>query len=173
MNLTGKIKTVNIDYETNNMLLTLIINEKQALKQGFDELREQDKLAIKIEKWRQKRSLNANAYFWSIVGKIADKIGSSKDEVYFEMLKRYGQSELISVVSSVPISNYIQYYEEAGKSELNGKEFTHYRVYKGSSQFNTEEMATLINGAVSEAQELGLPTEPPEEIERIKNLWKV
>lgn len=172
MNLTGKIKTVNIDYETNSMLLTLIINEKQALKQGFDELREQDKLAIKIEKWRQKRSLNANAYFWSIVGKIADKIGSSKDEVYFEMLKRYGQSELISVVSSVPISNYIQYYEEAGKSELNGKEFTHYRVYKGSSQFNTEEMATLINGAVSEAQELGLPTEPPEEIERIKNLWR-
>lgn len=173
MNLTGKIKTANIDYETNNMLLTLIINEKQALKQGFDELKEQDKLSIKIEKWRQKRSLNANAFFWAIVGKIADKVGASKDEIYFEMLKRYGQSELISVVSNVPIAYYIQYYEEAGESELNGKKFTHYRVYKGSSQFNTKEMAVLIDGVVSEAQELGIPTEPPAEIERIKNLWKV
>ena len=89
------------------------------------------------------------------------------------MLKRYGQSELISVVSNVPIAYYIQYYEEAGESELNGKKFTHYRVYKGSSQFNTKEMAVLIDGVVSEAQELGIPTESPAEIERIKNLGKV
>ena len=43
------------------------------------------------------------------------------------MLKRYGQSDVVSVVSSINVSSYFKYYEEAGTSKLNGKDFTHYR----------------------------------------------
>lgn len=96
---------------------------------------------------------------------------SSKEEVYVEMLRKYGQSELISVVAGIPIQHYIKYYDEAGESKLNGKLFKHYRVYKGSSEFDTREMAILIDGVVSEAQELGIQTETPNQIAEMKSRW--
>ena len=55
---------------------------------------------------------------------------------------------------------------------LNGKEFTHYRIYKGTSEYNTREMSIFIDGVVHEAQNLDIETKTPAEIERIKNLWR-
>ena len=55
---------------------------------------------------------------------------------------------------------------------LNGKAFTHYRIYKGSSEYDTKEMAILIDGIVQECQEQNIETIPPEEIEALKNAWK-
>lgn len=88
------------------------------------------------------------------------------------MLKRYGQSELVSVLSHVPVEYYFRYYEEAGESDLNGKSFKHYRVYKGSSEFDTREMSVLIDGIVNEAKNLGIQTETPEQIANMISLWR-
>ena len=131
---------------------------------------DRDKI-FEIKEHREKRSLTANAYAWVLIGKIADAMRTSKDEIYLKMLKRYGQSELISVLSHVPIGNYIKYYEEAGESKLNGKDFTHYRVYKGSSEFDSREMSIFIDGVVSEAKELGIQTDTPNMIAEMKARW--
>ena len=88
------------------------------------------------------------------------------------MLKSYGQSQLVSVLSEIKVDGYFKYYEVAGESTLNGKNFTHYRVYKGSSEYDTKEMSLLIDGIVHEAQNLGIETMPPNEIERLKGMWK-
>lgn len=173
MELTGKFDAVNVDFITGAPKVTFTVNEKAELMQGYDDLKNVELLAIEVKPYRKKRSLNANAYAWKLITDIADVIRASKDEVYLRMLKQYGQSELISVVSHIPIGDYVKYYEEAGESTLNGKLFKHYRVYKGSSEFDTREMAVLIDGIVSDAKELGIPTETPEEIERMKSLWKV
>lgn len=173
MELTGKFDAVNVDFITGALKVTFTVNEKAELMQGYDDLKNVELLAIEVKPYRKKRSLNANAYAWKLITDIADVIRASKDEVYLRMLKQYGQSELISVVSHIPIGDYVKYYEEAGESTLNGKLFKHYRVYKGSSEFDTREMAVLIDGIVSDAKELGIPTETPEEIERMKSLWKV
>lgn len=132
---------------------------------------DRDKL-FEISEHKEKRSLNANSYFWVLVNKIADAVRSSKDEIYLELLKKYGQSEMISVVSSIDVSGYFKYYEPIATTQLQGKEFTHYRIYKGSSEYNTHEMAVLIDGAVAEANELKIPTLTPEEIARLKGMWK-
>jgi hypothetical protein len=87
------------------------------------------------------------------------------------MLKRYGQSEIFSVLSHIPFGEYVKYFEEAGESTLNGKQFTHYKVYKGSSEFDAREMSILIDGIVSEAKNLGIQTETPNEIARLKSMW--
>lgn len=126
---------------------------------------------FEIKEHKEKRSLNANAYFWALCGKIADVLRTSKEEVYLEMLKRYGQSELISVVSTINLTGYFKYFEERGRSTLNGKEFTHYAVYKGSSEYDTKEMAILIDGTVSEAKELDIEVLPPSELARMKEGW--
>ena len=172
MKLTGKIDAVNVDFITGVPKITFTVNEKAELMQGYDALKEVELLTIDAKPFRKRRSLNANAYAWKLITDIADVLRASKDEVYLNMLKRYGQSELISVLSHIPINGYIKYYEQAGESTLNGKAFTHYRVYKGSSEFDTREMAVLIDGIVSEAKALDIPTETPDEIERIKSLWK-
>lgn len=170
--LSGKIRHVNRDFITGEATLTLSVNEDEALKNLYDELRGAEKLSIKIDKWREKRSLNANNYAWKLLNEMGNKLGASKEEVYLEMLKRYGQSEIISVLSHIPIEKYVKYSEEAGESNLNGKWFKHYKVYKGSSEFDSREMSIFLDGVVGEAKELGIPTETPNEIARLKSLWE-
>lgn len=126
---------------------------------------EQDREKIwEIKEYKSKRSLNQNAYFYKLIGEIADNLRVSKAEIHLKLLKDYGQSEVISVLSEIDISGYFRYYEEIGKGTVNGKEFTHYRIYKGSSEMNTKEMSILLDGTVKEAQDLGIPTLSPAEI---------
>lgn len=171
MKITGKIVGANIDFTTNKPVLMLQVNEVNDFKQLVDDMNGMDKLSIEIKQYREKRSLNSNSYAWLLIGKIADILRAGKDEIYLKMLKRYGQSELISVLAHIPIEHYLKYYEEAGESELNGKLFKHYRVYKGSSEFDSREMSIFIDGVVSEAKDLGIQTETPDEIARLKALW--
>lgn len=131
-----------------------------------------DDLVFEIKPYKEKRSKNANSYAWVLIGKIADALRSSKDEVYLEMLKRYGQGELVSVVSSINVRGLFKYYEVAGETTLNGKGFTHYRVFKGSSEYDTREMSVLIDGIVSEAKLLGIETMTPEQLSILKEGWK-
>ena len=55
------------------------------------------KLSIKVVKYRKKRSLDANAYMWVLLSKIAEVIHSNKDDVYIEMLSRYGVLPILSL----------------------------------------------------------------------------
>jgi len=133
----------------------------------------QDKDKIfEIKEYKQKRSLNANAYAWQLITKIGNELRKSKEEVYLQMLKDYGQSEIISVLSHINPAGYFKYYEKIGIGIINEKEFTHYKIYKGSSEFDTKEMSIFIDGIVEEAKNLGIETMTPNEIERLNSLWK-
>ena len=169
--LSGKIQGLSQDFITRRITLTLSINEEAAAKALYDDLHEAEKLSIKIDKHREKRSLNANNYAWKLLTEIANVLRADKEDVYLLMLKRYGQSEIISVLAHIPINEYVKYCEEAGESTLNGKLFKHYKVYKGSSEFDTREMSIFIDGVVSEAKELGVQTMTPNEIAELKSLW--
>lgn len=147
----------------------MIGNSQEIISWLFQQ--DRDKV-FEVKEHKEKRSLNANAYAWSLITKIADALRTSKEECYLEMLKRYGQSEIVSVLSQIDVSGYFKYYEPLATATLQGKEFTHYKIYKGSSEYDTREMSILIDGIVSEAKELGIETIPPKEIERLKNLWR-
>lgn len=146
----------------------MIGNSQEIIQWLFDQ--DKDK-RFEVKEYHKKRSLNANAYAWALIGKIADVLRSSKDEIYLEMLKKYGQSEIVSVLSDINVTGYFKYFEEIATVRLQGKNFTHYKVFKGSSEYDSREMAVLIDGIVSEAKELGIETLPNDEIERIKKLW--
>lgn len=171
MILTGRITGALIDFATGKPKLELSVNEVNDFKQLVDELKDKEKLSLEIKQYREKRSLNANNYAWKLITEIANILRASKDEIYLCMLRRYGQSELISVLSHIPIESYVKYFEEAGESTLNGKLFKHYRVFKGSSEFDSREMAIFIDGIVSEAQLLGIQTETPNQIAEMKARW--
>ena len=123
---------------------------------------------VDIHEPKQKRSLNANSYCWVLVTKIANKLRLNKNEVYVTMLERYGQSQIVHVRSDIDIKGYFKYYKVVGESDR----FTHYQVMKGSSEYDTKEMSILIDGIVSECQDLGIETMTPTELERLKSLWQ-
>ena len=126
---------------------------------------------VKIDKHREKRSLNANAYLWKLVTEIGNVLNKSKEEVYLQMLIDYGQSEMVSILSEIDVKGYFKYYKLAGTSILNGKEFNHYKIYKGSSEYDTKEMSILLNGVVQEAKNLGIKTKDDIELERLLEDW--
>lgn len=121
MVITGRIVGANIDFNTKKPTISFEINERNDFERMVDDLKDKEKLSIEVKPYREKRSLNANAYAWVLIGKIADATRAGKDEVYLKCLKRYGQSDLISILSTVPVEHYLKYYEEAGRSTLNGK----------------------------------------------------
>lgn len=126
---------------------------------------------VKIDKHREKRSLNCNAYLWKLVTEIGNVLNKSKEEVYLQMLIDYGQSEMVSILSEIDVKGYFKYYKLAGTSILNGKEFNHYKIYKGSSEYDTKEMSILLEGVVQEAKNLGIKTKDDIELERMIDKW--
>ena len=141
----------------------------------IDKLKDED-LDVEIKKHREKRSLDANAYMWALVGKIAEAMipPLPKEDVYLEMLRRYGQSGMVSIAEKYvdQFQREYKYCDELGRSELNGKMFVHYRFYIGSSKYDSKEMSLLVDGVVSEAKALGIDTDTPEMIARIKEEWR-
>ena len=169
MKLTGKLIDTSIDFITRKPKLTFLINNNIT---SIEELENVDLLDIEAKKHREKRGINANNYAWKIITQIGNVLGKSKEEVYLEMLKKYGQSQMISVYDYIDVSKFLKYYEEAGESLLNGKLFKHYKVYTGTSEYDTKEMSIFIDGVVEDAKELGIPTDTPEQIARYKEAWK-
>lgn len=119
---------------------------------------------FEIKEKRNKRSKSQNAYAWELIGKIADVLRKSKEEVYLQMLKDYGQSEIVSMLSSINPKGYFKYYESIGTGIVNNKEFTHYKIFKGSSEFDTKEMTIFIDGIIQECKQLDIETLTPEQI---------
>lgn len=109
-----------------------------------------------IERKKKKRSLDANALCWALCTEIANVLRVDKDSIYIDMLKRYGQREVVSVLSTINVKGYFKYYDELGRGTVDGKEFTHYKVYKGSSQYDTREMSILLDGIIDEAKALDI-----------------
>lgn len=170
--------------------LSVGLNRKQRLtleidsdfRESFNQLQGVE-LVIDIKQCRKRRSLNANNYCWALLEKLAEVLRTDKEAVYVDMLRRYGAGEsylddngneckaVFSLRADIPPWLVCRYYQEIGRSELNGQVFIHYRALKGSSEYDSKEMSVFLDGIVSECQEVGIPTDTPEQLARYKDLW--
>lgn len=150
--------------------LNILVNDSPAVLEKLQGLSGKP-ITLEIKQLREKRSLDSNAYFWVICTKIAEVMRCDKETVYRQMLQRYGQAETLTARADVNIENFgIKYYELLKEGEANGKMFKSYLVYIGSSNYDSKQMNRLIDGAVSEAKELGIETLTPEEIAQLEVL---
>lgn len=153
--------------------LSLSLSRRQRLtieldgdfRSQFDALRDRD-VEVTIKRYSESRSLTANAYLWVLITAIGNALRESKEKVYFDMLRSYGQGGAVSVQDKFAedFCRSYQYHETIGESDLNGKHFIHYRFWVGSSEYNREEFAILLDGVIREAQNLGIETRSQEEI---------
>lgn len=143
-------------------------------KQIINYLLEQDSDRLfDLSEHKQKRSLNANALLWHCLGEIANTLNTDKWEVYLQMLKRYGKYTYICVKPNVVDSVKKQWREceVLGDIEINGQKAIQMLCYFGSSTYDSKEFSSLLNGVISEMEEMGLATPESEEIERIMEQW--
>lgn len=129
-------------------------------------------LDIGMEKHREKRSQSQNAYAWELISQIAQSLDPPirREDVYFDMLRHYGQGEMVSFRKDRQneVLRAFDYYEIKGEGQVNGKQFVHAMVYVGSSKYNTLEMSKLISGIVEEAKDLGIETLTPDELAKLE-----
>lgn len=155
--------------------LVIVLNganrhELESLEQGKD-------YRIKLSKWTEKRSLDSNSYSWVLCTKIGQAIGSSKDEVYEQMLQAYGTVDEdfppITVIAGADMSITKEHWLRIDTRKVGGKDFDCYLRIKGSSEMDKKEMAHFIDGIVFECKQLGIETLPPDELERLKEQWGI
>lgn len=172
MEFTGKLQNVSRDWQTGQWNITFTMNEASAINE-VNNIQSCEKLSIKAVKHRNKRSLDANAYCWVILQKIAEVLHQDKWNVYLEMLGKYGVFTHIIVKPNVvdKVKEEWRTVKELGEVSVNGMTGIQLQCYFGSSTYNTKEMSVLIDGIVYEAKELGIETLPPDELERMKIEW--
>ena len=128
-----------------------------ALKAVYDSLKN-TRLSCEIKKYRNKRSLDANAALWKMLGEMAAALKTSKDELYLEMLKRYGTFTHV-IVKPCAVEKFMREYKTAvslGEVTVNGQTGVQLQCYFGSSTMDSKEFSVLLDGVISEAKELGI-----------------
>ena len=180
MKFTGKISGISRDYVTGKFLITFQSNDD--ISQGYENLKAVELLDVTADKHKKKRSLDANAYFHVLVGKIADKLRISKPRCKNILIGRYGQIEYLDddvpavIKTNVDVDQMLEqetlHVVPCGVDRQGGKDINYFRIYRGSHTYDTREMSILIDGTVQEAKEQGIETMTPEEIERMKSAWQ-
>lgn len=160
--------------------LTIVVDgDRQVIGQKVMEANEDPDTKpheLKILRVYTKRSLDANAYYHLLKGKLATALRTSPDEIHTELISRYGvlkEREDGSIITFIhpsdkdpreirPYSRPIRY------GEIDGKAYTAYAVLKGSSEMNSSEFAALLDGLISECKEQGIETMTPTELARLE-----
>lgn len=173
MECTGKLVEISKNWESGQFRLTYEVNED--VTGEVDSIRECEKLNISVKKFREKRSLDANAYAWVLLQKLAEASKSDKWTMYLQCLQRYSRAFTHVIVKENAVEKMKELYRtciDLGEVTVNGQTGHQLQVYYGSSTFDSKEMSIFIDGIVSECKELGIQTMTPAEIERIKAAWQ-
>lgn len=176
MEFTGRIVGLSRDVDSSLWLMTIEMSKDTAEETVHNRYGQDVKVRVQITKWFKKRTKDANAYLWGLCSEIAKAVKSSKDEVYEEMLKRYGtfyKDEngyvIVTVKASVDMSKVDGHWKFCGERE-DGK-FKAYMMIKGSSEYDTKEMSDLLDGVICEAKQLGIPTTTKKDYQRMIEEW--
>lgn len=175
---SGRLTNIALSYATGKPLLTIEADGNvQSLHQMFDDLKASERLSFKVGKFRRQRSLDANAYCWLLIGKIAEKTGVSNTDIYRAAIKEIGGNSDIVCVKSEAVDalcngwtrNGLGWQTDTMPSKIDG--CTNVILYYGSSTYDVAQMSRLINIIVQDCAELGVETRSPEEIESLLRSW--
>lgn len=171
MEAKGRVLDCHKDWITKKYQLVLEIDSLNP----EEDLRGEKRVIVK--QWREKRSLDANAYMWVLIQAIAVELGSTKDEVYEDFIQRHGfldrdDSGYITVTmrSDIDKSRLPGHWKYLGnQSTIDWKV---YRKIRGTSEYDTKEMSYFLDRIIEEAKGLGIDTATPDELEKMKGYEK-
>lgn len=174
--LTGKIAGVSFSID-GMPLIALQLNERKCAMAMLDELKSLEKLTVKLGKFKTKRSLDANAYAWVLIGKIAEKTNVPKNEVYQNAIRCIGGNYEIVCVQDKALESLCQVWQRNGigwvtdtmPSKIEG--CTNVFLYYGSSVFSVEQMQRFIESIKQDCISLGIEVKSQAEIDSLLRSW--
>lgn len=131
-----------------------------------------------IRPGKKKRSLDANAYAWLIINRIAEALRTTPEEVYREALENIPnaleivcvQDKAVESMARLWTNGHIGRRVETEPSKI--KDCTNMYLYYGSSDFDRRQMSQLIENLVQDAKALDIETRPAEEIQSLLEGWE-
>lgn len=145
-----------------------------------------DKL-YEVKEHKERRSLQANAYFHRLVGLLAHGSGEKFYRVKNECIANYGNHELIRGEDGKPVFEILQdddkwrsdmtehYVPTSYTDNFRGVKTRAFLKLKGTHTYSSKEMAQLIDGVRNECAGSGVPwedIETPEERRLFEGLKK-
>ena len=137
-----------------------------------------DKLTIKVSKFRKRRSLEANAYLWTLCQALSERLNIPKEDIYKHHIKEIGVCRVVEIdekavdtlMHSWSLHGLGWISEKLDHSKHEG--FALIALYYGSSTYNSKQMAHLIDNIVQDCKEQDIETLPPAELQSMKEAWK-
>ena len=133
---------------------------------------------ITVKEHQKKRSLDANAYCWVLINKIADALRITPVEIYRQAIQNVGGNYEILPVKEEAAEHFKQVWQaqglgwpcvDMGKSKIAG--YRNLRAYYGSSTYSTTQMAQLIDILLQDCRALDIEVKSEEEIASIMEAW--
>jgi hypothetical protein len=150
----------------------------------IDTLDKDKKYIIQVKQYRQKRSLDANAYCWVLIDKLAEKMSKDlksaeevKKQIYKNAIRDIGGVSDVVCVTNEAVDKICQAWEKHGlgwQTETFPSKIencTNVILYYGSSTYDSKQMSRLIDYIVQDCQAVGIETLTPAELEVLKNEW--
>lgn len=174
MNVTFTEARVQID---GGVWLCLKVNEP-TLASRFALDKKPRLYSCDIKEHRAKRSLDANAYAWVLIDKIAAAVRIPKEDVYRSAIRSIGGVSDIVCVKDKAVERLCQEWNGKGigwqtetmPSKIQG--CTNVVLYYGSSVYDVSQMSIFIDQLVQDAKALGIETMPPDKLEGLLREWK-
>lgn len=146
-------------------------------REQYDQLHETD-VELTVKRFRQKRSLDANALAWVLIDKIAQRMRMSKVDVYRDHIRHIGgvsetvcvQDRAVDKLTDAWSKNGIGWQTEIFKSKIPG--CTNVTLYYGSSTYDTAQMSALIDALAQSCKALGIETMPDEQLKSLMEAYK-
>lgn len=133
---------------------------------------------IEIKVHREKRSNDANSYFWAMLNRLAEKLGAKDIDLYRSYIRDYGVWADWDLPESREKTFCIA-WGKLGRGWLTERldytgdgDTVRVRAWYGSSTYNTKQMSRLIEAVVQDCREMGIETRPQEEVESLLARWE-
>lgn len=154
----------------------LVITTREDCRDLFDDLHDSD-VEVTVKKFRRRRSLDANAYMWVLLDKLAAALGVKKEELYLEYIRRYGIFKDFTLTED-EAKTFRVVWEAFGTGWPTQQvdyapdgEHIVIRAYYGSSRYDTRRMSRLIDAVVEDCKEQGIETMTPEQLAGLLEAW--
>lgn len=146
--------------------------------QLFDDLKG-EAVKVEIKKASKHRSLSANNYAWVLIDKIAEKTGVPETDVYRNAIREIGGVSDYYGMKAEAYESFCQIWTKGHEGRqvmiIPGSTkpgWINVRAWKGSSDFDSAQMSRLIDSLIQDAENLGIPTMPDKEVERMVGQWQ-
>lgn len=151
-----------------------------------DEQKPGKRYDIKISQERKRRSLDANAYCWLLIGKLAAKLSTPKAPVTPEAVYRSYIKDVADNFQIIPVkAELVEHWDRIwcsghiGRMTVdmgpcraqNLRGYHNIMSYLGSSDYDAAQMHRLIQLIIDDCREQGIEYATPEELARMEEEW--